>query len=328
MDTRFMRRTRLCVGILILTISIFGYSAPVSYGADKGDGNELAITKVFLDFVQNRITIHGHNFRNGHSPIVKLGEKTLSVLSNTGEQILASLPTDIPKGDYLLTIMTGAGYNKYNAYALTIGAVPTQGPQGPQGLQGPQGPAGPAGPMGPAGPTGPQGPQGLQGPKGDTGPAGPQGLQGLRGDTGPAGIRGPAGPAGPQGPQGPAGAVNGISSVAYARIISDGSFHPYLAKANVDFVEHTADAPGAYTVYFVVDTFTNLVRSPSGDYNYESPFCILTPVWPREIACESSGNSDILQDRVLVSCRTLSSPSQMIDADFNLFCFAPPSRLE
>ncbi len=328
MKTLFAKKALLCVGIFTLTITMFGYPTTVAYAAGRPNGGELGIRKVFVDFVQNRIIIQGHNFRNGQSPIVKLGETNLNVISHMDEQIVVNLPANISNGDYLLTITTGAAVNQYDAYALTIGAVGPQGPQGPQGQQGPQGlqgpqgavgPAGlvgPAGPVGPVGPIGPAGPQGLQGPKGDTGPAGPQGLQGLRGPAGPAG------PVGPEGPEGPAGTVNGISSVAYARIMSNGSFHPLLAKANVDFVDHTPG--GVYTVYFAVDTFTNIGYTPSGDSYYEPPHCLITPVRPREVSCELAGDSDILQDHVRVSCWTLSSPSQLIEADFNLFCLAPP----
>lgn len=211
MTTTLLKKMVLCVGIFILTLTMFGSFALEAKWADTPSGLDLMITSVYVDFGSTpgnpgTITINGQNFNNGYPPIVTLGGTSISVQSYTATQIIAEFPVGTPDGDYQLTVTTGTAVKNYDAYALTIGAV---GPQGPQGLKGDTGSAGIAGPAGPQGPQGEAGPAGPQGAKGDTGATGAIGPQGPKGDTGaqgPAGAIGPAGAVGPAGPAGPAGA--------------------------------------------------------------------------------------------------------------------------
>ncbi len=178
--------------------------------ADTPSGLDLIITNVYVDFTNDTISVFGRNFNNGYQPVVNLGGAQLSVISYSGDQIIANLPGDFPDGDHLLTVTTGTAVKNYDAYALTIGAVGPQGDKGdpgPQGEPGPMGSQGPKGEKGDMGPQGLQGPQGLEGPQGLRGPQGFPGLQGFPGFTGPQGPAGPQGLAGPTGPQGLAGPI-------------------------------------------------------------------------------------------------------------------------
>jgi hypothetical protein len=94
---------------------------------------------------------------------------TLAVTSFSPTSIQATLPTSLPPGSYVLTVVSGNGTPGTGLVDVTIG---TQGPQGPQG------PTGATGPAGPTGATGAQGPQGVAGPTGPTGATGPQGPPG------------------------------------------------------------------------------------------------------------------------------------------------------
>ncbi|HSU18737.1 MAG TPA: hypothetical protein VLI45_03245 [Acidobacteriaceae bacterium] len=146
----------------------------------------------------DNITITGSGFGK-KTPPVTLGGVNLTVLSNSGTSIVASLGTVTAPGTYLLAV----GAPPSAELAVTIGVVGPQGLQGPMGFPGAPGAQGPVGLTGPAGPIGAQGPAG---PIGATGPAGPIGLTGAIGATGAAGPQGATGPAGPVGPVGAAGA--------------------------------------------------------------------------------------------------------------------------
>jgi hypothetical protein len=89
-----------------------------------------------------------------------LGTTTLSIVSFTDTQIVASLPANEPAGSYSLSVTETATSTKTTTFGVTIGAV---GPVGPQGLAGLNGATGAQGPQGDTGPTGPTGPQGASG---------------------------------------------------------------------------------------------------------------------------------------------------------------------
>jgi hypothetical protein len=123
------------------------------------------------------ITIDGRFF--GRTPRVYLGAvggvlEQLSVISSTGTQIVAALPTSAP-GSYVLAVSRGPRDLQNASMSVTIGA---------------EGPSGPPGPPGMIGPPGPQGPPGPEGPQGEPGPPGPQGMTGLTGPPGSANING------------------------------------------------------------------------------------------------------------------------------------------
>ncbi len=143
--------------------------------ADTPSGLDLVIANVYVDFTNDTISVFGSNFNNGYPPVVTLGGAQLSVISYSGDQIIANLPGDFPDGDHLLTVTTGTAVKNYDAYALTIGAVGPKGDKGDPGLQGPKGDTGAQGATGPVGPQGPKGDAGAQGPQGPKGETGPQG---------------------------------------------------------------------------------------------------------------------------------------------------------
>jgi hypothetical protein len=166
----------------------------------QAQNNVQAIKSATADYAHNKITIVGGNFGNG-APTVALGGATLADVSyNPGaQQIVATLPSGLAAGSYLLTVAPAG--NDILSFHVTLGATGPQGPAWPPGLtgavgpQGPQGPAGADGAQGPIGPMGPQGPQGPSGLTGATGAQGPQGPQGLTGAQGQAGPQGPPGSA-------------------------------------------------------------------------------------------------------------------------------------
>lgn len=157
----------------------------------RAQNNVQAIKSAKMDYVQNTITILGSNFGNS-TPTVTLGGVTLANVSYNpvAQQIVATLPSGLSAGSYLLTVARAG--NDTLTFHVTLGAAGPQGPQGPVGADGAQGPIGPQGPQGPTGLAGPAGPQGPAGATGAEGPAGPAGPQGLQGPAGPQGSPGPA----------------------------------------------------------------------------------------------------------------------------------------
>ncbi|HEY5999036.1 MAG TPA: hypothetical protein VI078_06990 [bacterium] len=144
------------------------------------------ITFAAADTATRTLLVRGSDF--GTAPKVFLGTtlgrlSLLSVISKSGNRVLAGLPTTAA-GSYLLVVANGS---LRGSATIVVGAVGPEGPEGPQGVQGP---------------TGESGPQGIQGSTGDAGP------QGASGPTGPQGIQGPAGPVGPTGPYGTTGIPN------------------------------------------------------------------------------------------------------------------------
>jgi len=122
------------------------------------------VTNTSVNSGVTQLTINGTGFAPTNSaPTVVLGTSTLSVVSFSDTQIVATLPTNEPSGSYELSVTDAGGGAKTTTFGVTIGAVGPTGPQGPQGIQGPQGPAGSTGATGSQGPSGPTGPQGPAG---------------------------------------------------------------------------------------------------------------------------------------------------------------------
>ena len=192
-----------------------------------------------------QIAVTGQNFMPGFSePIATLDNVPLPLVSVTNQTLVATMPTNLGPGSYLLIVTNSSSQS--NSFTVNVGAVGPTGPAGPGHGRGGTGGAadggcdgtarrsgtygapwaggGPAGAAGPAGPVGPQGATGAAGPQGPAGPAGPQGATGAVGPHGPAGPTGAVGPAGPQGatgaagPQGPAGPASSGSGRSAGRL--------------------------------------------------------------------------------------------------------------
>ncbi len=213
MITKLLRRAALFSGIFLLSTSVVGLSVLAAHPKAAPPGGHLNVTEVLVDDPDNptSITITGEDFDFGPGPLVVTlgGFGSLSILSATGTEIVATLPANISDGDFLLTVSTGNGQSQNYEYDLTIGAVGATGPTGPQGEQGK---------VGPQGEQGEVGPQGEQGPQGKIGVQGVQGKIGLTGDTGPQGVQGKIGPQGDQGPQGKVGPLGPQGAIDLGRI--------------------------------------------------------------------------------------------------------------
>lgn len=239
--------------LLVCVLLIFVVSPSM---AAKPPGGHLNVEQVIVTVEDDgsgpvtRLIIVGEDLDFGPGPIsVSLGGiGDLNVDDANDTVIQASVPTEIPAGDYLLTVGNGNGQSQNDEYDLTIGAV---GPQGPQGEAGPQGAVGRQGDSGPQGDTGPQGPAGALGPIGPQGPQGPQGSAGADGMSivGPQGPQGSSGPAGPQGPQGPTGPPGPGSDTEFlfGSVFLDGVLRP---NGNVGVVSSMKIDVGRYQVVF------------------------------------------------------------------------------
>lgn len=126
MITRFLKRTALLGGVLLVSMSIGGRSVLAAPPGPGPPGGRLNITEVFVDApADGQITIMGENFLFGGTPDVTLGDfgSLTIVAAPTDNQIVANLPAAIPAGDYLLTVSTGTGQTENDEYDLTIAAV-------------------------------------------------------------------------------------------------------------------------------------------------------------------------------------------------------------
>lgn len=149
MTTRMLRSTT--VGLMCILI-IGG-----TVGAeDERSRKALVITEVFVGFDPDMVFIYGRNFDQGGEPVIILGDypDPLLVTTASESELTAELPIGLVAGDYLLTVQTGNGVRRFDAFSLTVGAVGPQGDPGPRGDPGPQGPPGPPGPEGDPGPSG------------------------------------------------------------------------------------------------------------------------------------------------------------------------------
>jgi hypothetical protein len=128
--------------------------------------SNILINSVVVNSSVTQITVSGSGFQSGTAaPNVRFDGTVLTVTSFSDTQFVASLPSGLGSGSYLLEVATSNSFNSTNDFEVTIG---TQGAAGPTGPQGPTGPTGPQGPSGPIGATGPQGPAGPQGPPAPT----------------------------------------------------------------------------------------------------------------------------------------------------------------
>jgi collagen triple helix repeat protein/IPT/TIG domain-containing protein len=125
--------------------------------AAANDDRATVILNAVPNLTSNTLTISGREF--GNAPIVTLDAMTLTMISATPNQIVATLPPHViaTPGTYILQVGRTNRRGRivdFDRLDVTIGLV------------------GPAGPKGDPGAQGIPGPQGIQGPKGDPGPQG------------------------------------------------------------------------------------------------------------------------------------------------------------
>jgi Collagen triple helix repeat (20 copies) len=166
--------------VWMMVLSLFGISALHAQAISKVTVNTSVSPQI--------MTITGSGFASTNT--VRLSGTTLTKASTSTTVIVATMPSPISAGDYLLQVVGRSTAN----WNFTYGAV---GPQGPAGAAGATGATGPAGPTGPQGAPGPMG---LSGAPGPVGPSGPSGAQGVQGNDGLQGIQGPKGDMGEAGP--------------------------------------------------------------------------------------------------------------------------------
>jgi Collagen triple helix repeat (20 copies)/IPT/TIG domain len=198
--------------IRMLRYLALGFSLVVSAAT-----HAQSISKVTVNAATSpqTVTITGSGFASTNA--VRLSGTTLNKSSTTSTVIVATLPSPMAAGDYLLQIVGKVTAHWY----FTYGAV---GPPGPAGNAGATGETGATGAVGPIGPQGIPGPAGLTGATGPAGPQGPVGDQGVPGTQGPQGIPGSMGTVGEPGPQG----LPGISSIEVVRNSWAGSYDTTL----------------------------------------------------------------------------------------------------
>lgn len=174
--------------LIFFTVTFAGLGIGSSYAGDENQDlghrkDQILIRTVYIDFDASTIRILGENLVDAQSPDVRLGgyPEPLTILHHSPHSIEAKLPAGIRDGDYLLTVSTGRGTRRNDAYDLTIGA---EGPEGPEGIQGERGDKGE---------NGDKGDNGDDGNPGSAGPEGPKGVKGDTGSQGPAGSPGPGG---------------------------------------------------------------------------------------------------------------------------------------
>src|SRR5215470_12971563 len=94
------------------------------------------ISSTTINYINNQMTITGQNLTS--TPTVTFNKANLSVVSvnATQTQIVATLPSSLAAGTYLLTVTNPAIPNQPGTFNVTYGAVGPQGPMGPPGAPG------------------------------------------------------------------------------------------------------------------------------------------------------------------------------------------------
>ena len=138
---------------LVLAVAIAGPSAHANAAVTP------TIFSTAVNSSTNQITITGQNFSpHRAAPVVSLDNTKLVLISFTNQGAVASLPSDLGPGSYLLTVSNSQKLT--GSFAVTLGAAGPQGTPGPQGPAGPQGTPGSPGSPGAPGAPGPPGPVG------------------------------------------------------------------------------------------------------------------------------------------------------------------------
>lgn len=128
------------------------------------------ITSVTISYgsPNNTITVSGTNFGTALPKLTMTGGATLTVLTHTSTQVVATFPNALTAGNYILSLATGSSQTSIQTATFTVtnGAVGPQGPMGAPGtpgIPGTPGQPGNPGQPGTPGATGPQGPGGFNG---------------------------------------------------------------------------------------------------------------------------------------------------------------------
>src|SRR3954452_5245441 len=201
---RLSSRTLLLSFLIVILGTEFAY-AQKSAAAVAPKADQVVVLSTAVDRVNQTLTIQGFGF-GAQAPQVWCENYLMTVISATDTQLVVFLPSGVPDGTHLLTVIRGNGEKDRGTFNMSV-VTPGQVSSGPAATQGPAGPAGPQGPKGDTGATGAAGPVG---PKGDTGAVGPKGDTGLAGPTGDAVLPGPLVPQGPVGPPGSTGAAGPV----------------------------------------------------------------------------------------------------------------------
>ena len=127
------------------------FAAPPAQAQQHPTTAKPVIVSVTANFQTQQVTIAGMNL-GANAPTVKIDGLPAPVVSFSQTSVVATLPSGISAGTYLLTYVQ-SGYTVM--FDVTLGTAGPQGPQGPQGTQGAQGVQGDPGPAGPQGPAGP-----------------------------------------------------------------------------------------------------------------------------------------------------------------------------
>src|ERR1700730_11986415 len=137
--------------LLLIVVPVLPMSSVAAAAVSDGTPQIPFITSTLVNAPSaGKITINGSGFGTTQ-PVVKLVTTTLAVQAGfTNTQIIATLPSGVSAGGYLLTV-TNASNNLIGIFIVTIGSTGATGPQGPAGPQGPGGAQGPQGSQGPAG---------------------------------------------------------------------------------------------------------------------------------------------------------------------------------
>jgi hypothetical protein len=146
-------------GFAVLALAL---SAPWLFGATAIGP---VVDKGTINYRANQVMLVGSGFEpTSVAPTVVFSRTKLSLVSASNNQIVATLPSDVPAGTFTITVTATGGAS--TVFDMSYGAEGPQGPIGPPGAAGAKGPAGPQGVTGTQGPAGPQGSQGVVGPAG------------------------------------------------------------------------------------------------------------------------------------------------------------------
>jgi hypothetical protein len=164
MRTDRRRKTRVFNVVLAGLLSCPLGSAPAWSVGNRP--SRLLIREAHVDLEAGQMVVRGENFvrQDGDTLQVTLANEALSLLSQTGGELVVQLPAGMEPGTYRLKVVrNGAVAGELD---VTLGAV---GPQGSPGEPGEQGPMGDPGPPGVKGDKGDRGEKGEKGDKGDPG---------------------------------------------------------------------------------------------------------------------------------------------------------------
>ena len=135
-----IKHTTLAIALALLAAGEF-ISSPAQAQQHPTTAKPV-IVSVTANFQTQQMTIAGMNL-DANAPTVKIDGLPAPVVSFSQTSVVATLPSGISAGTYLLTYVQ-SGYTVM--FDVTLGTAGTQGAQGVQGDPGPAGPQGPAGP--------------------------------------------------------------------------------------------------------------------------------------------------------------------------------------